>query len=103
MGLVEAILEGSSLVREVKEKAAKEAREAGRAEGLERGRTAEARRSLRVALKIRFPGSDEMPEIDAISVVEELESLFETAITSMERAVVERAIAAAAHRPPSSV
>ena len=108
MGLVEAILEGSSLVREVKEKAAKEGRtagleegraaglEEGRAAGLEQGKTAEARCVLRRALKPRFPGLDQMSEIELISTPEALETLIEMAYTSTERTAVERAIAAAA-------
>ena len=96
MGLVEAILEGSSLVREVKEKAAQEAREAGMAEGLEKGleqgSTDATRRALRTVLKSRFPGLDAMPEIETIANTETLQSVLELAIVATDRTVIERAI-----------
>jgi hypothetical protein len=103
MGLVEAILEGSSLVREATEKAAKEGAARGLAEGLEKGlsegraegRTAEARRLLCIALKAKFPGMEPAPEIEAIGTPETLESLLETAILSTDRSGVEQALAAA--------
>ena len=107
MGLVEAILEGSSLVREAKEKAAREGiaegqkkglaegLAEGRAEGRSEGRTEEARRSLCIALKARFPGLETAPEIETIASAEALETLLETAITASDRSHVERALAAA--------
>ena len=84
MGLIQAILEGSSLVKEERDKAREE------------GRTGEARRLLRIVLKSRFPGLEQMTEIEAISPTETMESLLTMAITSTERRSVERAIAAAA-------
>ena len=63
MGLVEAIMEGSSLVQEVRERA--EAK----------GEAKEARRLLRLALADRFPGLEAMPELDRIANVADLESL----------------------------
>jgi hypothetical protein len=121
MGLVEAILEGSSLVREAKEKAVLEARaeghaegrvegwecgrvegwESGRAEGWEKGReegqVGEARRLLRSALQRKFPGLEAMPEIDAITPVETLEwLLIGEVLSSNERTRVEQALLAAA-------
>ena len=88
MGLIEAILEGSSLVREVADKAAREGRAEGRTEG--------GRLVLRRVLKAKFPGLEEMPEIQLISSVEVLESLIETASTASDRSTIERAISAAA-------
>jgi hypothetical protein len=105
MGLVEAILEGSSLVREAKEKAESEGRAAGlaaglaegRAEGREAGQVEGARRLLRSALQRKFPGLDAMPEIDAIASVETLESILTSEVlSSSERIRVEQAIRAAA-------
>ena len=99
MGLVEAILEGSSLVREVVEKAARKATAEGQAKGLAEGqaegRTAEARRTLCIAIKAKFPGLETAPEIERITRTETLESLLETAITSTDRSIFERALAAA--------
>jgi hypothetical protein len=97
MGLVEAILEGSSLVREVREKAASESREEGRAEGREEGRLEEARRLLRSALRLKFPGLDAMPEIDLIAPAETLESiLIGHVLSSNDRTRVEQSIRASA-------
>ena len=87
MGLVEAILEGSSLVQEVVEKAVTKA--------LAEGRTTEARRSLCIVLKAKFPGLETAPEIDSIASTETLESLLETAVTSTDRSIFEQALAAA--------
>jgi hypothetical protein len=107
MGLIEAILEGSSLVQEVKEKAVQKAtaeaekegtakgRAQGMAEGLARGQVAEARRVLCIVLKAKFPGLDTSPEIETISTTETLESLIEIASTSTDRRVVEQTMAAA--------
>ena len=91
MGLVEAILQGSSLVREVVEKAAQESLEKGREEGEAKGReegeakgreegeakgrTQEAQRLLRSALRKSFPGLEQLPEIDEIAKIESLEDL----------------------------
>jgi hypothetical protein len=101
MGLVEAILEGSSLVREVKDEAREEGRkeglEEGREKGLEEGQAAGLRRSLRIALKSRFPGLEAMPEIQWISAVGTLESLLEIAISASDRGIIERSIVRAAH------
>jgi hypothetical protein len=103
MGLVEAILEGSSLVREAKEKAESEGRAAGlaaglaegRAEGREQGQVEEARRLLRSALQRKFPGLEVMPELDAIMSPETLESiLVGEVLSSSDRARVEHAIRA---------
>jgi len=112
MGLVEAILEGSSLVREVRERAAKEAREQGRTEGLaeglaegeargrteglSEGRVGGSRNALKVLLGSKFPGLETMPEIAAISTEETFVSLLKVAIESNDREAVQRSITAAA-------
>jgi hypothetical protein len=89
MGLVEAILEGSSLVREVREKAASKSREEGQIAG--------ARRMLRTVLRSKFPGLDRLPEIDSIVSVETLESiLISDVLPTNDRARVEQAIRRAA-------
>lgn len=83
MGLVEAILEGSSLVKEVADKAA------------EKAAMAEGRRLLRMILNAKFPGLDS-PDIDTIAATETLESLITTASTSTDRPSMEQALTAAA-------
>ena len=88
MGLVEAILEGSSLVREATEKAAQE----GRQEGIEEGRVGEARRVLRMALKTKFPDLEALPQIESVASVEALESLIKAVISSADRADFEQAV-----------
>jgi hypothetical protein len=106
MGFVEAIMEASSLVREAKDKAAEEGRAegearglaAGRVEGREAGRVEEARRLLRSALQVKYPGLEAMPEIDAITNVRAVESLLiREVLSNSDRNRVERAIIAAAH------
>ena len=113
MGLTEAILEGSSLVRHVTEKAVKAASEASRADGLatglaeglekgrekgrEEGKLDEARRLLRSALAAKFPGLESIPEIDAIPNVEAVERvLIEGVLKQPDRQSAEDAIRAAA-------
>src|SRR5579871_3298268 len=92
MGLVEAILEGSSLVREVRERAAKEAREAGIAEGEAKGLEGGSRKAFRILLESKFTGLETMPEIDMISTEQALVSLMKSAIESSERETVQRSI-----------
>jgi len=117
MGLVEAIMEGSSLVREAREKAAAEGREIGieqgrelgrqegreqgreqgRTLGLQQGQAEEARRLLRLAVAARFPGLESAPAIERISNIEVLESiLLQHVIGGSDRATVERQILAGA-------
>ncbi len=85
MGLVEVIIEGSRLVQE-------EFAEA-------RGRAAEARRLLKLALAKRFPGLETMPELETISSVTVLESLLlDHAMRDPDRDSLEQAILAARHR-----
>lgn len=110
MGLVQAILEGSSIVREVVDQARAEAQAEGRAAGEAQGRTEgrtegradEARRLLRISLGAKFPGLETMPEIDAIPGIETLESLLvDHVLQATDRAGVARAIADAA--PPPNI
>jgi hypothetical protein len=93
MGLMEAIVEGSSIFREQRDLAKAE----GKEEGKEEGRSSEAARLLRLTLSSRFPGLERMPELDGIVSVADLESLLiDHAIRSHDRESVERAIRAAA-------
>ena len=117
MGLVEAILEGSSLVKEATTKAAEEGWAAGvaagkaegvatgmaegkaegLAEGISVGRENEARRLLRIALQAKFPGLEEMSEIGLISSVAAIEAiLVRHALNESSRAAAQQAILAAA-------
>ncbi|MFN7918993.1 MAG: hypothetical protein U0Q16_02785 [Bryobacteraceae bacterium] len=95
VGLVEAILEGSSLVKDITRRAVSEAgareRDQGRIEG--------ARHVLRVALRRRFPELENSPEIDRIDEMGKLESLVDHVLSGGIRDSVERAIRAAAHLP----
>jgi predicted transposase YdaD len=101
MGLVEAIVEGSSIVREQRELAAAEGLakgleqglEKGLEQGLEKGQSVEARRILKLALAKRFPGLEDMSELDRIDGVTELESiLLEQVLGGKDRDSVVRAI-----------
>jgi hypothetical protein len=119
MGLVEAILDGSSLVREAIEKAESEARAAGlaeghvaglaaghvagRSEGWAAGHVEGARRLLRTALQRKFSGLDRLPEIDAIASVETLESILGEVLSSIDRTRVEQVIREAAPARPDGV
>ena len=96
MGLVEAILEGSSLVREVTDKAVKKAVGEAVKEAEAKALATEARRSLCIALKAKFPGLETAPEIESVTSTETLESLLEIAITSTDRAQFHQALTAAA-------
>ena len=88
MGLVRAILDGSSLVQEERDQAAAE----GRAEG----RAAEARRVLRLLLRKHFPELECLAEIDGISNVEALESIIESVFDASGADPVRAAILTAA-------
>ena len=90
MGLREVLLESSSIFRE--------AREEGLAEGRQEGRVSSARRALRITLEAKFPGLDAVPETDAISTADGLESPLETVVRSNNRAAVKRALASAARQ-----
>lgn len=103
MGLVEAILEGSSLVKEAKEKAAEQGWAMGMEKGLAEGRvkgwtegqSSEARRLLRSCLAARFPGLETLAEIDAIAGVPAMESLLLRIVTAADRDEAMKAIMAA--------
>ena len=87
MGLVEAIVEGSSLVRYERER--------GEAAGLAK----EARRLLRLILADRFPGLENLPELDRIVDLADLENLLlQHATRAGDSHSVERAILEAASR-----
>ena len=105
MGLVEAIMEGSSLVQYVREKASAEGMAQGKAEGkaegvaegAARGQAAEARRLLCLTLAERFPGLETMPELNRIENLADLEALLiQHAIRSQDRDAMAHAILAAA-------
>ncbi len=97
MGLVDAILQGSFVVREMVDKGVQEGFEKGREEGEAKGRTHEAQSLLRSALSRKFPGLDQLPEIDAISNIDVLEALLLNEVfTSSDRERVQTAIIAAA-------
>jgi predicted transposase YdaD len=91
MGIVRAILDGSSLVREEREQAAAE----GIAEGMAKGQASEARKVLRFLLKKNFPGLEPIPAIDAITSVAILESLMEATFNETDTASMRAAILAA--------
>jgi predicted transposase YdaD len=108
MGMIRAILDGSSLVEEEREKAAAKGRVEGRVEGQIEGRVEgrvegrmqgqmnEARRFLRRLLRKNFPQLESLPEIDQISNVETLESLGEAIVDTRDAEAVREAILAAA-------
>ena len=94
MGLLEAILEGSSIIQEIKN----EAREEGRAEGRAESRAEELvewRRVLHTALKAKFPELELMSEIDTVASLEILRSLLELTFVSADRSEVQRVICSA--------
>jgi hypothetical protein len=91
MGLVRAILDGSSLVQEERDQAAAE----GRAEGLAQGQAA-ARRVLRLLLRKHFPELESLAEIDAISNIDALESIIESIFDASGADPVRAAILTAA-------
>ena len=80
MGLVRAILDGSKLVQEERDQAA----------------AAEARKCLRVLLRKRLPELESLPEIDTISNVHALESIFESVFDASGADPVRAAILTAA-------
>lgn len=93
MGLIEAILEGSSLVKYAKDKAVAEATPAAEGRGEERGRVEEARDLLRRLLRSKFPGLELLPGIDQINDVVVLESILVDHVgASNDRAQAEKAI-----------
>ena len=79
-GLVRAILDGSSIVQEERDQA----------------RAMEARRFLRLWLRKHFPELQSLPEIDAITSVEDLESIGEAVLDAHSAESIRAAILAAA-------
>jgi hypothetical protein len=96
MGLIKAILDGSSLVQEEREQAAARGRAEGEARGAAKGRAEEARRILRRLLSKNFPELESLAEIDEIASVEVLESLMDSALEASGADTVRAAILAAA-------
>jgi hypothetical protein len=93
MGFAEVLWEGSSLLKDMREKAISSGLAEGMAEGLAKGKTEEARRLLRAVLADRFPGLESMPELDRIAQVSDVESLLiEKVLKLTGRADVECAI-----------
>jgi hypothetical protein len=89
MSLEQAIVEGSWIFQEAREKAV--------AESLQRGQAQEARRLLRLYLADRFPGLETMPELDRIADPAVFETLLIHHVTrSNDRTSVEAAILLAA-------
>ncbi len=98
MGLVEAIMEGSSLVRDERERGRAEGKAEGKAEGQSRGKVDEARLLLKRALTKRFPGLESTAAIESIADVDRLESLLlDHVLGDSDRATVEQAILTAAN------
>lgn len=83
-GFIRAYLDGSNLVRELRDEA--------RAEG----QAGEARKVLRMSLRAKFPELESLSEIDRISSIEALESLIESVIRSNDEHSIHMAILAAA-------
>ena len=93
MGIVEAILQESSIVRHLVDEAAEQAGSQGRTEGRAEG----ARNSLRASLATKFPGLESMPELDMIADMNVLQSLLvEYVLGCGDRARTEQAIRSAA-------
>jgi hypothetical protein len=92
MALIRALMDGSSLVQEERDKAWAEGQVSGRKEG----EVHEAPRFLRRLLRKNFPELASMPEIDQISTVEALESLGEAIVETRDADRVREAILAAA-------
>lgn len=68
----------------------------GIAKGMQTGRLEEARRVLRRLLVLRFPGLETLPELDAVTSPERIESLLEAIVTASDaeaaRAAIRQAI-----------
>ena len=73
----------------------REGRELGQREGREQGQIAQARESVARALRSRFPKSQPIIELDKIASLEELNRLFDRAITAKTITEFRRALAAA--------
>jgi len=75
-------LEESSYYQMILEKGMEKGIEKGIAKGMQSGRLEEARRVLRRLLALRFPGLETLPELDAITSPERIESLLEAIVTA---------------------
>ena len=99
MGLVECIMEGSSIVKEYTDRATEQGLAEGLAKGTDKGKVEEARRLLTLALARRFPGLEASPEIDRIASLSDLESLLlDHAIRTDDREAMALAIRDAASK-----
>ena len=100
MGLIRAILDGSSIVQEERDQAAAAGRAEGLAEGEAKGRAqgraVEARRFLRLLLRKHIPELESLAEIDGISNVDALESIIESIFDASGADPVRAAILTAA-------
>lgn len=100
MGLMEAILEGSSLVHDLVDRKTAAARSQalgeGREEGLEKGREEGRRELLRAALRERFPGLELDPAIDAFSTPEAVNRVLAATFTCSDRHELQRLLREAA-------
>jgi hypothetical protein len=95
MGLMEAIMEGSSIVQGERKRAAAQGRAEGLAEGLAEGRAKEARNVLRRLLRKKFPTLESLAEIDQIANVETLESIAESVLDTSDADTIHSAIQSA--------
>ncbi|MFN7918730.1 MAG: hypothetical protein U0Q16_01455 [Bryobacteraceae bacterium] len=100
MGLGEAIIRGSSLVREIREQDAEMYRKqvvAAREQGEAEGQREHSRRLLRNFLRSRYPGVETLSEIDRIADIDTLDSLIDrVASMAATREGIEAEIRAAA-------
>ncbi len=96
MGLVRAVIEGSSIFREERAEARAEGLAEGLSEGLSEGRADEARKLLRLGLRAKFPDLESLPEIDRISSIEKLEALVENVFVAIDSDAIHNAILSAA-------
>lgn len=92
MGLMEAIMEGSSLVKDVVERSERRAHDRGLEEGRHEGLQAGRREILRAALAERFPGLEADPAVDGISGTDAVSKILTAAYSGSTRAELERLI-----------
>jgi len=96
MGFERALMEASSIFREARDEGRDQGLAEGRDQGLAEGRATEARRLVRRALQRKFPELESIPELDGISDVGVLESLFDQVYEARDVDLVRQAILAAA-------
>ncbi len=81
MLLTEDILRESSATRDLilkmERRAVERGREKGRAQGIDQGRLAEARRNIGLVASLRFPALGDLAELDSCQSAEQLEHLLE--------------------------